>query len=328
MTYTTKSGRKSAVPFALLFGLVLLAVIIVMAVSLNKIRNGQPGFLSNVWQPDPARQAPDPVLQDSPLGLEVPPYVKTILFMGSDFRAELGSLRTDVLTLAAFNTRNGKINLVSFPRDLWVKVPGSYENRINVPYQIGGWGMLSDTFAANFGFRPDHYALLGFDGFENLIIELGNQIEVKVGQPVADECDLSLDPSGWCSVEPGTVTMDSKMALWYVRTRKTSSDFERNKRAQEVIQAIADNALSPSSLKRMPAFLKAIEDNVETDMRLSDMVLYAFPLKKLLHDDLFTTYRITPEMAVGFTTDQGAQVLQPNIPAIQALLNEVFWVSE
>ena len=160
----------------------------------------------------------------------------------------------------------------------------------------------------------------------NLIIELGNQIEVKVGQPVADECDLSLDPSGWCSVEPGTVTMDSKMALWYVRTRKTSSDFERNKRAQEMIQAIADKALSPSSLKRMPAFLKAIEDNVETDMRLSDMVLYAFPLKKLLRRSV---YHLSdhPEMAVGFTTDQGAQVLQPNIPAIQALLKK-FWVSE
>lgn len=319
-------NRRSFLPIFLLFGLVLLLVIIVMAISLNKIREGQPGFISNVWETDPSKSAPDPILDANPIRLAIPAHVKTILFLGSDYRAELGSMRTDVITLAAFNTNTGKINLVSFPRDLWVRVPGSYENRINVPFQVGGWPMLSDTFAANFGFRPDHYAMLGFDGFEYLIIALGNRIDVHVSQHVDDECNI--DPSGWCSVDPGIVSMDSKMALWYARTRKTSSDFDRNKRAQELIQAIAAKALDPSSLRRLPKFLKAIEDHVDTDMSLGDMTLYAFPLKKLFQGDLFSSYRITPDMAIAFTTDQGADVLQPNTAAIQELLKQVFWITE
>jgi len=74
--------------------------------------------------------------------------------------------------------------------------------------------------------------------------------------------------------------MDSDFALWYVRARLNTSDFDRTRRAQEVIQAIAHKALSPAYILRLPSFVESTLDVVETDMTTADMWLYAFPLSK------------------------------------------------
>lgn len=321
MTYQTSKKRKSALPFVIIFVLILLALVVLAGLSLNKMRNGQSGFITNLWSSTPTPED-DPVLANSGIALPVPAHVKTVLLLGSDYRPESG-YRTDVILLAAFNMNTGKVHLISFPRDLWLNIPNYGPQRINVAFPTGGWEMLSDTFAANFGFRPDHYAMVTFDGFEQMIIAL-NGIEVNVGAHTEDECDLN--GQTWCVVEPGKVQMDSKMALWYVRNRKNSSDFDRNRRAQEVIQAIAAKAMNPVNVSRLPKLLKAIEENVETDLDLGNMWPYALPLNKYLQDDLITTYHITPNEAVPFTTDGGASVLDPNIPVIQAILRQVFWI--
>lgn len=134
-----------------------------VGVSLNKIREGQPGFLTNLWI-TPDKYLDDPYLSNEATRINVPNHVKTILLLGSDYQPEIG-FRTDVMLLMAFNTKTNKVNLISFPRDLWVTIPGLGEQRLNVAFPFGDWQLLSDTFALNFGFRPDHYMMADFEGF-------------------------------------------------------------------------------------------------------------------------------------------------------------------
>ncbi len=47
-------------------------------------------------------------------------------------------------------------------------------------------------------------------------------------------------------------TMDGDMALWYSRSRLTSSDFDRNRRAQEVVKAIFTKAMNLNMLPKIP----------------------------------------------------------------------------
>lgn len=313
--------KKASFPIIPILTIIILVLAIMSAISLNRIREGQPGFLTNLWSTTPQAET-NPILAANPNALAIPNHVKTIMLLGSDFTPETG-YRTDVMLLVSFNLNTGKVNLFSFPRDLWVEIPGWQTQRINTAQPHGGNQLLGDTLAYNFGFRPDHYAIVDFNGFKQIIDLIGG-VDVVVTQHMEDKCDFN--EVKWCVVEPGTVHMDSNYALWYVRARLNTSDFDRTRRAQEVIQAIGRNVLSPSKLRALPGFISAIQEIIETDMKLQDLWLYAFPLNKFFQEDVVTTHTLTPNEAVGFVTDGGAMVLQPNYPAIEAILKQVFWI--
>ena len=315
--------RKSAAPIIIfLIVVIILGAAVLAAISLNQVRAGNGNFMSNLWNSNATAATTDPYLANNSLALPIPSYVKTVMLLGSDYTPGNGH-RTDVILLLAFNLKTGKINLFSFPRDLWVEIPGYYPQRINVAEPLGGYQLLVDTLAQNFGFRPDHYAIADFKAFKDVISWLGG-VDVQVTKHMEDSCNFT--PEHWCVVEPGKMHMDSDYALWYVRARLNTSDFDRTRRAQEVIQAVARKAVSPAYILRLPSFIESALDEVETDMTTADMWLYAFPLSKFFQSDLFTSYTITPNEAVGFVTDEGAMVLQPNVPAIQAILQKVFWI--
>ena len=320
MTYTVKNQRKHRFPWGFLLVVAALIFVLLAVLSVNEMRKGNPGFLTNLWQA-PERNVDDPLLADNPDAIPIPNEVKTILLLGSDYRPELG-YRTDVMLLVGLNTRTDEVHLISFPRDLWVNVPGLGEERLNTAFPYGDWELLSDTFAANFGFRPDHYAMVDFQGFKHLIDVLDG-IVVTVGEHMEDECHMN--DSGWCVVEPGEVPMDSDEALWYVRARLNSSDFDRTRRAQEVIQAIAKKAFQPSEILNLDNFVRAVFQTVKTDMQVSDTILYALPVNKFVNMQ-FSTFRLTPDDAVPGMTNGGASVLYPNYPAIREKLLQFYWV--
>lgn len=314
--YSTKKRGCAFSTFLII--LVLLVFGVMVGVSLNRIREGQPGFLTNLWT-TPEKYVDDPYLSNEATRLNVPNHVKTIMLLGSDYQPEIG-FRTDVMLLMAFNTKTNKINLISFPRDLWLNIPGLGEQRLNVAYPFGEWQMLSDALAANFGFRPNHYMLADFENFKHILDVLG-PIDVEVTERMEDESYL--DESGWRVVEPGTVRMEQWDAFWYVRARMNSSDLDRNRRAMEVIKAMGKKALSPSQLTNLPNVLRAVNRSIETDMKLTDYILYALPLSKYFGEDVFTMHRITHNEVTGGITSGGAQVLYPNFEAIKTILREV-----
>ncbi len=321
MTYTVKNQRKHRFPWGVLFFLAALIFVLLAVLSVNEMRNGNPGFITNLWQSTDSN-ADDPWLANNPNAIQVPNEVKTILLLGSDYRPELG-YRTDVMLLLGLNTRTNEVHLISFPRDMWVNVVGLGEQRLNTAFPYGEWQGLSDTFAANFGFRPDHYAMVDFQGFKHLIDVLDGVV-VTVGEHMEDECHMNA--SGWCVVEPGEVPMNSDEALWYVRARLNSSDFDRTRRAQEVIQAMAKKAFKPSEFLNLDNVVRAVFRTVQTEMTVPDAILYVMPLSKFV-DLQFTTFRLTPDDAVPGMTDGGASVLYPNYPSIREKLLQFFWIN-
>ncbi len=75
-------------------------------------------------------------------------------------------------------------------------------------------------------------------------------------------------------VPAGKVALDGEKALCYVRARVTSSDFDRARRQQEVIDAFQQKALAVGTLtdfSKINALLDALGENVQTDMQLWEM---------------------------------------------------------
>ena len=263
---------------------------------------------------------PKPPTNPGVIEVEEEAGVRLYMVLGSDYRPQSG-FRTDILMLVALEPRSGKVSLVSFPRDLWVDIPGYGQERINTVMQTGGFPLLADTMQTNFGVYPTQYAMIDMAGFLDVIDVLGG-IEVETENYTGDACETDLDPDRWCEVFPGTVSMNSQWALWYVRARYNSSDFDRMRRTQEVVQAVAKKAMSPAGLLKTTALMDIYESEVESNVS-PDQVL---PLARLglgfdINEDV-RRFSVGPEAVSSWTTANGGAVLLPNVPAIQAILAE------
>lgn len=242
-----------------------------------------------------------------------------ILLLGSDRRPGGTLFRTDTIILVSIDTQNGTVHILSFPRDLYVYIPGWMQDRINVAWQHGGFEGLAATLEQNFGVRPTHYALVNFRSFKRVVDDLGG-LDVKVSQPLYDR----YPGKGWITIPKGKVHMNADMALWYVRSRKTSNDFARNRRQQEVLLALFEKFISLDALTRAPEFYKAYKKAVVTNLTFEDgLALLPIAAQVALDRSRIKHYFITPEMAYDYITPGGAMVLLPNETAIRKLVKQV-----
>lgn len=244
-----------------------------------------------------------------------------ILLLGSDSRPDGGGFRTDVIVWVSLNPKDAYVSAISFPRDLFVQIPGYGENRINTAFPRGGFDLLADTFEINFGVRPDQYILVDFNGFKSVINNLGG-INVQAAKNLTDSCAKWVNASGQCSVGPGLVHMDGEVALWYARSRYSTNDIDRARRAQEVIEAIFNRLMSLDVILKVPDLYSAYTNYVNTDIKLGD-VISLLPLANKIYDNGdIRNYVIGYDYAYDWVTVQGAQVLVPDKEAIQELIVE------
>jgi LCP family protein required for cell wall assembly len=245
--------------------------------------------------------------------LKLPDGLVNILIFGSDWRPS-GGYRTDTIILASLNTKEGTVSLVSFPRDLFVNIPGWEMQRINTAQAHGGFAMTQAMFVYNFGIKPDHYMMTTFSGFSSLIDYMGG-VDVNAARNLSDKCDFTY--SKWCSVGPGVVHMNSVMALWYIRARYSTSDTDRGRRAEEVLQAIFSKLISLDGITKAPQLYAQFKNAFETDMTLGDVIPLLPQVSKLTDPSHIRRFSIGYNLASDWVTPEGAMVLIPNLPGIR-----------
>ncbi len=207
-----------------------------------------------------------------------------VLVLGSDRWGDQGAYRTDVIIVVSLNRTTQTVSLLSIPRDLYVYIPGWGMDRINTAeiHQLQTHqsthhlGLLAETIEYNLGVEIHHLARVDFDGFRALIDRLGG-VTVPVDCPVTGFRLRSpeLDPDNlqnWApfTLETGVHRMDGSLALWYVRQRTDSSDFERNRRQQIVLRALWGQLTTSSYIRNLSAIWEDLTSLVETDLTLED----------------------------------------------------------
>jgi LCP family protein required for cell wall assembly len=271
----------------------------------------------------PSKPGTDPEIEPTPTTrvLKKPEGQVNIILLGSDARPDEGGFRTDIIVWVSLNPKDGYVSAVSFPRDLYVNIPGYGENRINVAFPRGGFDLLADTFENNFGVRPDNYLMVDFNGFKSIINNLGG-ITVQTQRGLSDTCAKWINSSGYCSVGPGPVHMNGELALWYARSRYSTNDIDRARRAQEVIEAIFNRLMSFDIILKAPDLYQAYINYVDTNIKLSD-VLGLLPLaNEVYKNGDIRSYVIGYDHAYDWVTWQGAQVLVPDYEKIMDLMIE------
>ncbi len=241
-----------------------------------------------------------------------------ILLLGSDKRPNDSGFRTDTIQLMTINPSAGTVKLTSFPRDLYVNIPGYTVQRINTAFGWGGFDALADTMEYNFGVRPEYYVLINFDAFMDGINSLGGVlVDVK-----RDFCDHR-DAFGQFCVSQSKYWMDGKTALWYVRSRYSTSDLDRGRRQQEVLEGVFNQLISINGLSRIPELYDVYKKNVETNIDLN-LITDLLPVAlQLAESREVSNYSIGRGQVYDWINYSGAMVLVPVRESVLDVMREV-----
>ncbi len=231
-------------------------------------------------------------------------------------RENIGS-RSDTIMVMRVDPVTRQAAVLSFPRDLWVKIPGRAKSRINSAYIKNDPTLLSQTLYDNFGINVDHYIQVDFCAFKRIVDAVGG-VTVPFKTRVLDK-NVGLDVAAGCH------TFSGDEALAYVRSRhlkwmddggKThedgTSDLGRISRQQDFLRrtlgaALTKGIFNPSVAR---ALIVSLQKDIVTEagFTVNDMLQFAGVLRDV-NPDSIRTYQIE---AKGMMIS-GNSVLDPRI---------------
>lgn len=204
-----------------------------------------------------------------------------ILLLGIGGGNHPGANLTDTIMLASIDPINKKLSLLSIPRDLYVNIEGVGKSKINYahsygeanPNTTGGGPALVKKTVSKILDLPIHYFVrMDFDGFVKLVDAVGG-VDIYVEKPISDPYYPAPDMKKYDPfyITAGQHHMDGKLALKYVRSRETTSDFDRSARQQKFIEAFFKKALSLNVLtnpKAITSIISILGNHLKTDLSL------------------------------------------------------------
>ncbi len=219
-----------------------------------------------------------------------------ILLMGSDDRSganagiggKADGKRNDTTLLLHLSADRTRIDVVSIPRDTVVKIPNcdrsdgtsqkGWTDMFNVAFANGaangsnadGAACTIKTVESLTGIRIDHFAVIDFVGFRDMVNAVGG-VPVCIPEQYAD-------PFSGTYLEPGPQVLNGDQAIAYVRMRHgknvSGSDLDRIDRQQEFLKNLASKVLSAQMLYRpqdVTDFLKAVANSLTVDKDLGSL---------------------------------------------------------
>jgi LCP family protein required for cell wall assembly len=192
-----------------------------------------------------------------------------ILLIGSDTRPSEGDPgRSDSLILVRVDPGNDYISMLSFPRDLWVDIPGYGQDKINAAFSLGGAKTTIET-VKSLTDEPIHdYLLVDFNGFRSLVDQVGG-VWIDVDRRYFNDNAGRAPGTTYAEIdiEPGYRRLKGDDALAYVRYRHTDSDFARIARQQQFLAELKRQTNKPDNLLRADRLSKIFKNNIQTSIR-------------------------------------------------------------
>lgn len=207
-----------------------------------------------------------------------------VLLIGSDKRSDTENGRSDSFIVLHVSADRKNAYLVSFPRDMWVAIPGHGTAKINAAYSWGGSALAVQTVEQLTGARIDHVVTTDFSDFVGLVDVVGG---VTVDNPVASK-GKNIVTGGSYDWPKGPVTLNGAAALAFTRQRYElpNGDLDRALRQRALLKALALKVATPEVLAN-PAVLSRVISTVShyvtVDSQMTDQVIL----------DLATSMRIT-----------------------------------
>jgi LCP family protein required for cell wall assembly len=228
-----------------------------------------------------------------------------VLLIGSDAGKGREGIRPDTLILASVNTKTGKTVMFSLPRSLqhapfpegsggarawpngyycpeagpgnecminaiwrWAEGDGKqYYSKFKNP----GLKATEDAVQGVTGLKVDTYVMLNLNGFRDFVDALdGVTVDIHERLPIGGNSKNPVAVGGY--LEKGNNQhLDGYHALWFARSRWSTSDYSRMQRQRCVIGAVVDQADPLKVARNFPDLAKALKKNLATGIDSSDL---------------------------------------------------------
>jgi LCP family protein required for cell wall assembly len=262
-------------------GLVLLAAIVITAGLIGyKFYNTQRQVLSGGGHAPAVCNGDVPV---SHLKKEGDGRVNILLLgIGSE------GLLTDTIMIVSLDPITDKIDLLSIPRDLWVKIPNNGQEKINAAYEYGwtkseakdefekkraGMDLMDKVLENATGVTIHYHAVFDFAAFKQIVDALGG-ITVNVPETLYDPTIAWENHYNPVIATKGVQQFSGDRALLYAKSRQTSSDFARAERQRLLLVAIKEKALSLGTFSnpvKIVQLMNSLGRNVYSDFDTSSI---------------------------------------------------------
>src|SRR6202165_5110048 len=222
-----------------------------------------------------------------------------VLLLGMGGEQNDAPYLTDSIMSVTIDPSSHRVMLASIPRDLVVQMnlqsnPSRiWTNKINAAYEVpyvdiiccvaaqyqganGGGYAAEHEVGKVTGITFDRYIAVDFVAFRDMVNALGG-VDICLSTNLDDNSypDYS---NGYMPIhyKAGCQHLNGEQALQIARSRhaeqpQQASDFGRAQRQQDIMQAIKKKATTVNGFAKAPQLLTALQNNINTDMSLSDM---------------------------------------------------------
>lgn len=247
-----------------------------------------------------------------------------------------GGLLSDVNMIVSIKKDTGQMAIISIPRDLYVEMPGlGRSERINFAYALGyeKEGVAGGIYYSKQILQDilylyiDDVIVVNFDAFKEIVDALSG-IDIYLDKPFKEEKqfvdEMIID------LPEGENHLDGILALYYIRSRFSTSDFDRMRRQQHILSAIFEKATSLGVLsnpKKIVDIADALGRNIKTTMDSSTIADTIKTIKLIKTNSILTKTLNTAEGGLLYSVNNGAYHLLPvddNYDMIQEMANNIF----
>ncbi|MGL5150279.1 MAG: LCP family protein [Clostridium sp.] len=198
--------------------------------------------------------------------------------------------RTDTIMVFNYHPKTKKANLVSIPRDMLIKTPNGNNAKINSAFTIGGEKYIKEQVESLIGTKINYMVKIDYQAFRDFIDAIGG-IEMYIERDMYyddDSQNLHINFKGGETKE-----LNGKEAEEFFRWRKNNDgtgfangDLDRIKNQQLFISKVIEKCATPTMIFKMNSVLKAVGNNIETNIPTSKLLSMAFDLTRLEVSDV------------------------------------------
>ncbi|MBN1070063.1 LytR family transcriptional regulator [Clostridium botulinum] len=192
--------------------------------------------------------------------------------------------RTDTIMVLNYNPKEKKLQVVSIPRDTLIDVNGK-NLKINSAYAIGGEKRVKSEVEKLLNISINYIAKIDYNAFREFIDAIGG-IKMQI------ERNMIYDDEGQnlhINFKKGEIVkLDGKKAEEFFRWRKNNDgsgfangDLDRIENQQKFISKIVDKCTSPMIIFKIPSIIKALGDNIDTNMPPLKVISYGLKFSRI-----------------------------------------------
>ncbi|WP_248283892.1 LCP family protein [Brevibacterium sediminis] len=264
------------------------------------------------------------------------PYINVFL-MGRDNGDDREGTRPDTMLVASIDTKTGNAALISVPRNLAFPVfpegselekawpdgfrpsGDSSEDLINAVWQWGeqnpdkignphglepGMWATMQAVEGSLGLKLDYWSSVDMAGFEDVVDAIGG-VKIDVERPIPMGGGKSMsgvknEIYGW--VDPGPQTLKGKDALWYVRSREGSDNYDRMCRQQRMLKTTLEQIDPQEIATAYPKLANSATRNIATSIPQNEIPAF-IELAMMMQKGDVTTVQINNDVTPTYDPD-------------------------